>query len=412
MIGFKIIDILRGTKVVETYKYLKRIQFSEMSILNDLSKKSMDDILTVAKRVPFYKSINSYNDLKVLNKEIIRKNYNDFFNESIKKRNWIKKKTGGSTGEPFTYYTGRESQSYLWAGILLSWDVAGWKPGDKIAWLAGGSLYGKGFHKRVYYRLMNISVFDVFNLSAEKMDQYIGFLKKNNIRYIYGYAYSIYFFALHNFTSSNKVELKSVISTSENLTDNMRITIEKSFNCKVFNQYGCNDAGLSAFECEQHDGFHIINVRAYVESIGGKLVSTDTKNYVMPMLRYDTGDIAELNYDECECGRGFPRIKQIFGRSNDSIINLKTKSLVHSSFFNFLFKEDSRISTFQVYFDKRQLEINLISEDEVGLSEEKLHFFRNEIGLKTGYDQITFVFNKPLRKSSNGKVRPVFRIDA
>ncbi|SFU63013.1 hypothetical protein [Nitrosospira multiformis] len=84
----------------------------------------------------------------------------------------MRKKTGGSTGEPLVFYTGTQSQSYLWAGIPLSWRAAGYRLGEPVAFLAGSSLFDTGFKESVYYKLMNIKLFSAFELSDERLQAY------------------------------------------------------------------------------------------------------------------------------------------------------------------------------------------------------------------------------------------------
>jgi phenylacetate-CoA ligase len=48
----------------------------------------------------------------------------------------------------------------------------------------------------------------------------------------------------------------------------------------------------------------------------GRLVLTDLRNYSMPLIRYDTGDIASLGIG-CGCERGFPILEKIIGRESE-----------------------------------------------------------------------------------------------
>lgn len=402
IIGFKVIDLIRGTNTVSLYRYLKKVQFLSQEKLEEISKDSLLDLWKEAKELPYYQNFNSYEDLPILTKSILKKEATNFINTRIKKAYRLRKKTGGSTGEPFVYYTGRDSQSYLWAGILLAWDSAGWKPGDKIAFLAGNSILGSGLKKKVFYRLMNVVPFDSFDMSSKRMKRFLLELERSQIKFIYGYANAIFHLASFNLKSGLNVKLTSVITTAENLTDFMRDLIQRSFGGMVFNQYGCNDAGLSAFECEYHNGLHLINTRAYFEVVNKRLISTDTKNNVMPMIRYDSGDRVELSAIRCQCGRGFPLIKEIYGRSNDCVINVKSGAIIHSEFFNHLFREDEDISSFQIHLCGNLLKVI------VQLMPEVQNLYRKEkyvqiIQQKTGFEQVEFLFHKDLFKSENGK---------
>ena len=93
-----------------------------------------------------------------------------------------------------------------------------------------------------------------------------------------------------------KYKLKGIVSTSENLYDFQRKTIEQAFDCPVINEYGARDAGIIAYECPK-GRMHISAENMIVEILDiqtnqpfehGKpgLVITDLNNFSMPRLRY------------------------------------------------------------------------------------------------------------------------------
>ena len=68
-------------------------------------------------------------------------------------------------------------------------------------------------------------------------------------------------FSISNYIKNNDIKLsnypKAIFSTAEKLFPHMRTTIEEVFNTKVFDTYGLNDGGVSAFECQNHNGMHM-----------------------------------------------------------------------------------------------------------------------------------------------------------
>lgn len=362
--GFWLIDLLRGINSISLYKQLKREQFLPAAELAKLQQQRLQTYVRKAcTTVPFYNGKMAYSEFPIINKEVVNAGKQQFFSSTYKGK-LFRKKTGGSTGEPFVYFTGAQSQSYLWAGILLAWDAAGYRMGDKVAFVAGSSIFNSGFKQKVYYGLMNVTLMSAFNLTTEKADQYIAALAGKRVRFIYGYASAIHQIAQRVLQLDSKpaFSLKGVICTAEMLTDAMRVDIAKAFGCPVFNQYGCNDAGVSAFECEQHNGFHLISSRAYVEvDSSGRLLATDLANDAFMIARYDTGDLVEIADKPCACGRGLPLISRVVGRSNDMVVDAAGKS-THSEFFTHLFREDTSIKAFQVLFNRGQVIVNIHSE--------------------------------------------------
>jgi phenylacetate-CoA ligase len=55
----------------------------------------------------------------------------------------------------------------------------------------------------------------------------------------------------------------------------------------------------------------------------------------MPLIRYDTEDLALLENSKCPCGRGLPLIKKIIGRQADIIEGVNGVQVSPSSFVHF-----------------------------------------------------------------------------
>lgn len=91
------------------------------------------------------------------------------------------------------------------------------------------------------------------------------------------------------------------------------------------------------------ENLHVNDFRYLVEVLGprggpaepgevGRLVITDLFNRVMPLLRYDIGDLASLGPPSpCACGRGLTTIRTLDGRVLDSVV-LRSGRLVPTSF--------------------------------------------------------------------------------
>ena len=52
----------------------------------------------------------------------------------------------------------------------------------------------------------------------------------------------------------------------------------------------------------------------------GEIVATGLNNYVMPLIRYRTQDLAKISPPSCECGRKYPLITKIEGRLQDLVV--------------------------------------------------------------------------------------------
>jgi phenylacetate-CoA ligase len=52
----------------------------------------------------------------------------------------------------------------------------------------------------------------------------------------------------------------------------------------------------------------------------GEIVLTSLHDYAMPFIRYRIGDRGRLTARACLCGRGFPLLETVLGRSEDASV--------------------------------------------------------------------------------------------
>jgi phenylacetate-CoA ligase len=407
---FGLIDLVRRTNSVALLRELEALQFESPATLQQRQQALLREYTQLVKRAsPLYAGHAGFADFPVIDKAYANAHREQLLNRGYRGK-LIRKKTGGSTGEPFVYFTGTRAQSYLWAAILLSWRVAGYRLGDPVAFVAGTALFGTGYKQKIYYKLMNVHMFSAFDMSPERMDGYAEGIARRGCRLLYGYASAIHQLALHILKRglNPAFRLRGVVCTAEVLTPAMRATIEQAFKVPCYSQYGCNDAGVSAYECEKREGFHLISQRAYTEvQPDGRLVSTDLSNDAFFLPRYDTGDLVKMAEAPCSCGRGFPLIKQVVGRANDMVED-RHGNAVHSEFFTHLFREDRRISEFQVVFDARELVVIVHCPDPAFEHAQYLERIRATLQ----FDTLRFAVNRPFVSIKNGKHRFVMRVDS
>jgi phenylacetate-CoA ligase len=150
-------------------------------------------------------------------------------------------------------------------------------------------------------------------------------MKKFNPGIVRGYASAVYFIARKMLeTDVDDIRPRAVITSAESLIPEYRQTIEEAFGCKVFDHYGSREIGAMASECEEHMGFHVSAENVLLEFVRdgehvapgehGVILATNLRNYGMPFIRYELGDVGRPSEDVCTCGRGLPLIESIDGR--------------------------------------------------------------------------------------------------
>lgn len=307
--------------------------------------------------------------------------------------------TGGSTGVPLKYFESEVAGKIRWNSHLRGWKWNGYIPGKKLAIIssAQGIIAGE-----------NIITL-IGDLTTENLEKNIEKLKEFKPQHIRGYVSSLYILAKYCLDNDIHIQgIESINPIAENLYDFQRDIIEDAFNCRVFEEYCCNDGGACAWECETREGLHYFMERAIIEEFEGEMIVTDLWNLAMPFIRYRNGDSVQFLDKKCSCGRHLPLIK-VKGRTNDIIITPEnvvspTFIMVHGIGGYMESKQDFRPGIHAVQYVQKtnyRLEINIIrnpwcSETEIVNFKEKLARILTGMELK-----ISFVEDLP--KTAKGK---------
>ena len=311
------------------------------------------------------------NTMPVTDKAFINKNYDSFYNPDPERPSQ-KKKTGGSTGTPFYYYVDKEHLSWFWAHIYLFWNLyGGYKPGDPFVTIAGNSLRAanRQASESVYHLLQN-NYFIKGDVIDPAMKISSARIKKAGI--LYGYPSSIQnIIRLKPEIPGMFKNLKAIFTTSEQITPQVRKSIETAFGKPVFDMYGANDGGILTCECTEHDGYHINMLNCYAENFINEhgmdeILLTNLSSYTFPFVRYKVGDLGVISQAPCKCGLSWPKVTELKGRSRD-LIKLPSGKVIHGSYFNNIFYRYPIIDGYRIIQNKDySLEILIhLTDDEV-----------------------------------------------
>jgi phenylacetate-CoA ligase len=362
------------------YQELKQSQWLSLDKIRELQEVKLRKLINQAYyHVGYYRElfdehglkpsdINTIEDLQklpLLDKHNVRNNlYFDLMSDNHNKKNILKITTSGSTGEPFVCYADKHQLEIRWATTLRSMEWTGYRFGDKQArlWHQTIGMTRLQVIREKIDAFFNRRLFiPAFEMNKSNLNALIGKLKMHNPVLIDGYAESFNFLAHYiKNVGLDGVHPKAIISSAQVLPEHSREIIEDEFKCGVFDKYGSREFSGIAYECNAHDGHHIVAENYIVEILKdgkpvkpgevGEIVITDLNNYSMPFIRYRIGDLAVAmdNSITCTCGRGLPRIGKIEGRVQ-SIIITTNGTYIPSSFFLHLLKDyDHIIKQFQV----------------------------------------------------------------
>ena len=127
------------------------------------------------------------------------------------------------------------------------------------------------------------------------------------------------------------IHLKKGVIGSERWSDKMRKHIAESLGIELYDIYGLTEIygpGIG-INCEYNEGMHYWDDFLYIEVIDpktgepvpdgemGEIVITTLVKEGAPLIRYRTHDLSRIIPGKCKCGRCYPRLDTIMGRTDD-----------------------------------------------------------------------------------------------
>jgi phenylacetate-CoA ligase len=240
--------------------------------------------------------------------------------------------TGGSSGEPLIFYFGRARQAADAAGRMRARRWWGVQPGEREVYLWGApvELNKTDRIKTLRDRLVNQLLLNAFEMSPERMNDYLATIQAWNPKAVYGYASSLALLAAHAESRGMRPKLSAlrvVSTTGEPLFPHQRELIERVFGVPVSVEYGARDAGLMALQSPdgtllQMSETHLIEV---LDDAGnpveeGEAVITSLVSEAQPFIRYRTGDVVRRSGKADPGGRGLDVLDAVIGRQTDFIV--------------------------------------------------------------------------------------------
>lgn len=353
---FWFLDSIKGGYI---RKQIKEIKYSvihpESSNSENLKKKYIDKLLIHATNsTPYYssyKNFNSIQDFPVINKVIIQQNFDKFQSTEYKDKDNFKVSTSGSTGVPFFLYQDKNKRRRNHSDVIYFLKESGFKIGNRLYELEVWR--GHNEKDRLKAWLQNTIQFDISKLTDKRIESFIELLKndKQSKKTMLGFASSYEMIAQYmerNNIFLNNLGLTSAVANSEYLNPYTKTTLGKHLNTQILSRYSSEEIGIIAQQTLNSPNSFVINHASYVvevlqfdnnESVKpgefGRIVVTDLFNFAMPIIRYDTGDIAKLGIND----EGVIQLDEIEGRKMDVIYdsdgNLISSFVVYTKFYKY-----------------------------------------------------------------------------
>lgn len=353
---FWFLDSIKGGYI---RKQIKEIKYSvihpESSNSENLKKKYIDKLLIHATNsTPYYssyKNFNSIQDFPVIKKVIIQQNFDKFQSTKYKDKDNFKVSTSGSTGVPFFLYQDKNKRRRNHSDVIYFLKESGFKIGNRLYELEVWR--GHNEKDRLKAWLQNTIQFDISKLTDKRIESFIELLKndKQSKKTMLGFASSYEIIAQYmerNNIFLDNLGLTSAVANSEYLNPYTKTTLGKHLNTQILSRYSSEEIGIIAQQTLNSPNSFVINHASYVvevlqfdnnESVKpgefGRIVVTDLFNFAMPIIRYDTGDIAKLGIND----KGVIQLDEIEGRKMDVIYdsdgNLISSFVVYTKFYKY-----------------------------------------------------------------------------
>jgi phenylacetate-CoA ligase len=125
---------------------------------------------------------------------------------------------------------------------------------------------------------------------------------------------------------------KVVATYGESLVPENRDALRTLYGADPTDTYGMAESGTIAWQCRHADLYHLAHEEAVVEILDaagepvgpgeiGEVVVTTLWNPLLPLVRYRTGDTAELADRPCACGHRLPSLLHVHGRLLDWFVD-------------------------------------------------------------------------------------------
>ena len=256
--------------------------------------------------------------------------------------------SSGTTGKPkIVAYTDEDID--VWSEVMArSLAASGVEPGETVQNAYGYGLFTGGLGLHYGAEELECTVIPIGGGQTQRQVEMMADLESDVLACTPSYALYFAETAEEMGHDPRDLPVSTVAFGAEPCTDPMREEIEQRLDANGIDLYGLSEIvgpGVSIECVEAKNGLHVWEDRFLPEVIDpatgepvedgeeGELVLTTLSKEALPVLRYRTGDLTTLYYDECECGRTMVRMDNVTGRTDDLIlvrgVNLYPSEIEH-----------------------------------------------------------------------------------
>lgn len=346
--GFWTLDRVKGGQIKKNYLDIKK-RMENMQV----NSEALDELLKYAvSTTPFYENIRS-DDIRsfpVITKNLLKEKWNDFHSSAYNGPVHLMS-TSGSTGTPFTMEWDMGKRNRQLAELIYFNELAGQKLGQPYIYFRVWTDKNRKSKKEQW--MQNLFPIDILHLDDQVLEEIRQRLKSRpyiNSCLAYASTYEHIIRYLRSQGDTPEIfHVKSLISGSEVLGMEMKKMIKETMGCLVVDRYSNEENGFLAQTGDVSEDFKVNIASFFIEilkqdsdedaEIGetGRVVVTDLYSRAVPMIRYDTGDLAVKGSEK---DGWTTMLKSIQGRRVDVIYDTSGRKLTAHTWSVYMWKYD------------------------------------------------------------------------
>ncbi|MEC3966140.1 CoF synthetase [Flagellimonas halotolerans] len=414
---FWLLDKVKGNVIRDNLKNIEELFDLDYKLLQEQNQPVLGRLLDTAvnhsKFYGTYKGYESLQDFPVVNKSIIKQNFDEITLPESIGGGRFSVSTSGSTGTPFKIYQSEGKRRRNTADTIYFAMKSGFAIGDRLLYLRLWAAYYK--KPEILAWIQNVDQLDVEEINDTFLESFFKKLTKDKQRKGW-LAYSSAFSKICNYLDKGNYppldcNVTSIIAMSESLDLYTREKMEYYFKCPIVSRYSNVENGIIAQQMPNRKEFDINWASYYVELLKidsddpadmgelGRIVVTDLFNLATPMIRYDTGDVATMKIGP----NGFPEFSLVQGRITDILTNTKGEIISHFIIHTNLYRYPELE---QVQLIQRKNKNYLFKVNSTGRFDregEFIAFFKEYLG-EDAHVSVEYVSEIPLLKSGKRKI--------
>lgn len=348
-------DLIRGRPRATIVTHMSRM-WSNPEATQDFLHRRLDELASyVGTNIRAYQDFpRDFWALPVVTKQQILSDPESYQTPFLPRKNITCATTSGTTGVPFEVQFDATKRLVRAADLHFFGKLAGYRVGQRLYRFTCYNSFNPTYWQRRRSNTVRIPALHLDdNLLAKTlrlMSSYRG------QKAMLGFASSFDSLAdflqrhptpqLHNFSG--------IIAVSEPLKPATQQLLSNTFQISMVSRYGSEELGILAqqlpgaqeFRCNEHSFYlEILNDDNQPVAPGqqGRVVVTDLFNRAMPLVRYDTGDLATLG----DPTRGRMSLAEVAGRAVDQIFDTSSRPVSRLIFYT-LFDDFRNIKQYRL----------------------------------------------------------------